>query len=514
MKRFFLALFCLCVAACTAPKPPASLRIAFNIFPSTVDPRKSGDFVSSTLICLIYEGLTRCLPDGNVEPAIAERIEVSEDETVYLFHLRPAFWTDGSPVTAYDFEASWKKIVDPEFPALCAYLFYPIKNCEAAAKGKVGLDEVGIEALDERTLRVELERPNPYFVSLTAFPSFLPVPRGAEDSWPTNGPFRIERTLANSEIFLVKSESFWNPEGVHLDEIQIQIVYDENTALQMFERGELDWLGGPFSPLPTDAIESLKSREELRFYPMAATTFCSFNTEAPLLSHPKIRRALSLSIDRDEIVEEIMQMGQMSATRCIPPTLMGGENKTLYPAFDPEEAQKLLEEVKEELRLEEIPPFTLLYRTGQVDKQIAQTLQKQWKETLGVTVELLQTDFKTHKEKLHTRSYEISLTYWIAQFNDPINILERFKDKSNPKNYPNWEDARFAALLDRAGAEREPEARLEVIERAEALFAEEMPLAPIYHWSNPSLCHSRLKNIHTTPSGGVLFERAFIGADP
>lgn len=514
MKRYLLLLI-LFVAACSSPRPPSTLRIAFNVFPATVDPRKSGDFVSATLICLIYEGLTRCLPDGSVELAIADQVEISPDETVYLFHLRPSFWTDGRPVTAYDFENSWKKIVDPKFPSLCAYLFYPIKNSEAAAKGEKPLSEVGIQALDEKTLRVELERPNPYFLSLTAFPSFLPVPShlsetDLHESTPVNGPFRIEEMSANSEIVLIKNESFWNRNAILLDEIQIQIVFDETTALQMFERNELDWLGGPFSPLPPDALESIQNKSELHFFPMAASTFCSFNTAIEPLNHPKVRRALALAINRTEIVEKITQMGQIPATRCIPPSLMDGADKILYPAHDPIEAQKLLQEGMEDLHLEVFPPLRLIYRTGQIDKQIAQTLQKHWRDTLGIEIEILQTDFKTHKERLHTRNYDLSLSYWIAQFNDPINILERFRDKNNPKNYPGWENPHFIDLLSQAGLAVEPEKRLQLIEEAEKHFAEEMPLSPIYHWSNPSLCQERLQNIHTTPSGGVLFERCWI----
>ena len=520
MKKFFLLFLLILEAACSTHKAPSTLRISFNVFPCTIDPRKSGDFASSTLICLIYEGLTRCLPDGSSEPAIAERVEISPDMRVYTFFLRRSVWSNGEPVTAFDFESSWKKIIDPDFPALCAYLFYPIKNCESVLKREKPISELGIHALDEYTLVVELERPTPYFLSLTAFPSFLPIPSKLAESdldlmeyAVTNGPFRVAKMATNSEITLVKSESFWNRSKIHLDQIQIQIVFDETTALQMFERDELDWVGGAFSPIPTDAFESLKQKGNLHFFPMAATTFCTFNTDLFPMDCMKLRQAMSYAIDRNEIVEKIAQMGQLPATRCIPPSLMDGADKVLYPAHDPIQAKTLFKEAMEELKLSKFPSLTLLYRSAQIDALIAQTLQKQWRETLGIEINLLQTDFKTHKEKLHHRNYELSLSNWISQFNDPINILERFKMRENPKNYPSWENGQFIQLLGEAADESEPQKYRELIEEAEAIFAFEMPLAPIYHWSHPSLFHKRLKNIHTTPSGGVLFERCSISEE-
>ncbi len=517
MTRLIIAVCIILSACCSTPKASNTLRIAFNTFPLTVDPRKSGDFVSSTLICLVYDGLTRCQADGSPEFAIADQVDISPDKTVYLFHLRDASWTDGRPVTAYDFEASWKKIIDPHFPSICTYLFYSIKNCEAAAKGQRPLSDVAIQALDDKTLRVELERPTPYFLSLTSFPSFLPVPSHlteAELEQPmqvvTNGPFRIGRMIANSEIDLVKNEAFWNKEAIKLQGIKISIVLNEATALQMFEQDEIDWLGGPFSPILPDAHESIRKKQELHFFPMAASTFCSFNTTRSPFNNGKIRKAFSLAINRIEIVEKVTQLGQKPATRYIPPNLMNNEEKELYPVYDPVLARIYLEQGLKELHLTKLPTLTFMCRTSLIDKQIGQTLQRQWKDVLDVDIELEQTDFKTHHDKLHRRCYDFSLSYWIAQFSDPINILERFKDRDNPKNYPAWENPFFTKLLESAISATTPQLRLQIIQAAEAFMADEMPIAPIYHWSNPSLCHERLHNISTTPSGGVLFEKCWI----
>lgn len=491
---FFLFLV---LTACSTPvhKPPESLRISFNMQPNTLDPGRAGDFVSSTLICMIYEGLTRCVGGGSVEPALAERVEISKDLTVYLFHLRKAYWSDGKPITAYDFERSWKEIL--ETPVVCTYLFYPIKNAEKCAKGEVSIDEVGIHALNDRTLRVELERPTPYFYSLTAFPSFLP---GSPTAY--SGPFRIEKMVRNSEIVLAKNQTYWNKSGISLDEIHISIVPDEMTALQMYERGELDWLGGALSPLPPDPLDHWK--EQIQFIPSAGTTLITFNTENAPFNNLHLRKAFSYAIDREEIVAKVAVAFQIPATQMLPPSL--GSHPPLFPLTNAEQARLHFQQALEELEIDasHLNSLILYFKPNQIDKRLAQTLQRQWKEVLGVTVQLTQLDLKSHGQRLQRRDYQIALTSWIAQFDDPISILERFKERSNLKNYPGWEDAEYVHLLNESARS---DRRRELLEKAEVLLADQMPLTPIYHWNSPALCNPRITNVGTSPCGGILFER-------
>ncbi len=497
MRWFFFLL----LAACSASYAPRQnrLRISFNTEPTTLDPRKAGDFVSSTLICMTYEGLTRALPGGAIEPAVAEQMEISPDQTVYTFHLRRSVWSDRTPITAYDFERSWKEALSS--PILCTYLFYPIKNAERCAKGEVSPDKVGIRALDSRTLCIELEHPTPYFYSLTAFPTFFPTPPREEHPPICNGPFCIQSMTNYSEIVLAKNPTFWNRDEIFLDEIHISIVPDETTALQMFEQGDLDWIGGPFSPLPPDALEKLKDR--IIFIPNAATTLCTFNTQTFPFSNLHLRKAFSYAIDRGEIVEQLTQGGQIFPTSFLPPSL------TTYRSVsfsDPAAARRHFEQALEEMQIppHQLESLVLYYKPTQMEKRLAQTLQRQWKEVLGITIGLSQLDFKSHAYRLQNRDYQISLTSWIAQFNDPISILERFKDKAHLKNYPGWEDPDYTLLVNKANCSDQ---RLELLHAAEALLIDQMPLTPIYHWSSPALCSPRIQATATTPCGGVLFER-------
>jgi len=527
--RFFYFIFliqAIVFSACSKSPPPQQenqrLHISFNNFPSTADPRKCGDFISSSLICMIFEGLTRCLSDGSVEPALAERIEISEDHKTYTFYLRSSLWNDGTPVTAYDFERSWKQILQPGYPSLCPYLFYCIKNAENARDGKIPPDQIGIKAIDDRTLQVELERPTPYFISLTAFPSYLPVPCNKDydsfsnvDAFVCNGPFFIHNIKPNAEIILKKNKKYWKKSKIRLDEIQIAIVSNEMTAWKLFQQGELDWLGGSIAPLPADSMQWISQNYSLEYSSMAATTFCTFQTQHPYLKNKNLRRAFSLAINRQEIIEQITQMGETPATRCIPPSLIGSRNKVLYQPHDPEMAKLCLEKALRELGVsrQQLNNLTLSYRSTQINRQIAQALQRQWKNTLDLDIHLDQCEANLLRGRLQHRDYQMALYFWIAQYSDPINILERFQSADNPKNLPGWSNASFANCVQAAIAAIDPLDRYDLIETAEQILINDMPLAPIYHWTNPNICQPWIKNLHATPNGGVLFENCWIEHD-
>jgi oligopeptide transport system substrate-binding protein len=499
------------LASCSSPKPSNhQLRIAFTHYPVTADPRASGDLISASLIALLYEGLMRCAPGNTYEFGLARAVEVSEDQLTYFFHLRPSVWSDGIPVTAMDFERSWKRILDPSFPAPCPYLFFPIKNGERAYKRECSQEDIGVRAIDELTLQVILERPTPYFLSLTAFPSFFPVPSHVEPQqgqWEheliTNGPFLLREAKLQTHLILQKNVCFWNAEAIQLDEIKIQVIDCEQTALRMFQRGDLDLVGGMTSPLPLDALERLRS--QLYFAPVPATTFCAFQMEHPLLQNKKLRKALSYAIDRKAIVQHITQMGEVAATRCLPPTLVYNERE-FYPPFDAQQAQELFQEALHELQQKDLS-LALSYSANELNRKLATTLQAQWKEILGLEVRLDPCEKQFFRTRIARREYEIALHFWVAQVRDPMNILERFQDHSNIKNIPGWVQPHYVALLHQAIQEQEIFAKQKWLEQAEALLCEEMPLAPIYHWSSGWIAHPSLTDVTVNESGFVLFER-------
>lgn len=489
IRKIFLLLTLLVGCFSPAPQKPSTLRIGSTLIPQTLDPAKSGDFASATVLYLLYEGLTRYGNHG-----MAESIEMSEDGLTYRFTLREAVWSDGEPVTAEDFLAGWKKALNPHHPSPSSLLFYPIKNGERIAKELASLEELGVRTDGPRNLIVELEHPTPHFLSVVSLPPFLPIPSHRSETdiqkgAVSNGPYLLLEEDLPSHLSFKKNPLYWNAKDTGCEEIQYQIIPDEQTAMLLFEQGELDWIGGALSPLPPDALTKLsKARAE----PVGASTFCAFNTKYEPLSNPAVRRALSSAINREEIVEQLLHSHQIPATRFLPPVLCEGKNRNLFQQDFPD--------------LSNIPPLTLEIRASVTSRLLAQILQSQWEKTLGIRVEIIQSDAKTHIEKLRSGNYQIALANWISFYDDPINLLERFQFETDPKNYSKWSSPEYQNLLKKAQHETDLSKRMKDYEALEDLLAEAVPIAPIYHWTSPMLIQPWVENLEISPCGAVLFE--------
>ncbi len=501
------------------------VRLNLKNEPATLDPRKGGDVISSHMHFLLFEGLVKLNPDSSISPAQAESFEVSEEGRVYTFKLRDTVWSNGAAVTAYDFEKAWKDILDPSFPSICAHLLYPIKNAEAAKKGNVPLSEVGIISKDEKTFVVTLEKPTPYFLDLISFCVFFPVhsqndkenPDWAHNSgkyFVSNGPFILKEWKHNNEIVAMRNPTYWDVSRVRPDYIHFSIVDNEITALQMFENGQLDMIGEPLSPLPTDALPSLKRKGILQKYPVGGTTMITFNVDKVPFNNAKIRKAFSYAIDRDAIVKNITQMGELAALNAVPPILKNNRNRAFFKDFDKELAKSLLEEGMKELGIsrEKFKEYTHYYSSSDINHKIAQAIQQQWLDVLQVQVKIENLDYKVLMDKLVKRDYASAQSLWVAQYNDQMNILERFKHKTNAKNYPNWENTEFISLLDASFYESGAK-RAEILEQAEEIFLNEMPICPIYHWDVAYIVQPHLDNVGITPIGDIVFEKLTIDRD-
>lgn len=497
------------------------MRISFNANPQTIDPRKNSDLVSSTLIFMLFEGLTKTLPNGEIMPALAERYEISEDQKTYIFHLRRAKWSDGMPITAKDFEYSWKSQLDPKFPCPCKYLLYPIKNAEKVAKGDLFLDGLGVRAVDDRTLVVQLESPAPYFLSVTSFCNLSAIPKHIAEKnplWETDdaklvnsGPFKLKKWNKSKDITLNRNPLYWDHGNVKLDELHVSIITDENTALQMFENNELDWIGTPISPIPQEALAKLQKDHHLNFHSIAGTMFLSFNLNHSPFKSLALRKAFTYAINRDDIVKNISRQDEIIATRYLPPALMDGKNRTLIEDNKAILAKTYLDEALQELNMtaKDMQKIRLLYRAP-VQKNLAQALQKQWEKALGITIQIEACDFKVLLDKLDKHTYDISICSWIAQVNDPMNILDRFKFSYSPKNYPGWEDPEYIQLLDLTSLAKSKKERFAIIEKAEERFMSQLPIAPIYHFNYATMAKSNVRDIRICPIGSIQFYRADI----
>lgn len=532
MRKFFLLLCSLCVLLAGCQKscvhlPEQRLNLNIPADPATLDPRKGGDIISSLFHFLLFDGLTRLDDEGNVAPSLAKTIDISEDKTVYTFHIHDASWSDGTPITAWDFEKSWKDILHPDFPAMNALLLYPIKNAEGAKMGTASLSEVGIRCLNAKTLEVTLERPTPYFLELVAFCVFYPINAEIDHSHPEwdqlvgkrfigSGPFSVKEWKRNNVIVLKKNPNYFRADEVMMEEITLSIVDSEMTALQMFEKGQVDIIGQPLMPLPTDAIPELIKRTQLNIIPVPATTFCSFNVNEFPFTNVHIRKAFAYAMNRKQIVQNITQLQEPPALGIIPPMLKKYKSTNAFFAdADTERARLSFAKGLEQLGItrHEFPKIKYLYAKSDSHHKIAQALQQQWHEVLGVDLELECVEKKFLLHQLKNRNYQAAQTFWMAQYKDPMNIFERFKSKDNVKNYPNWENAAFTELLNASNEANTDEERFAMLEEAEALFLEEMPLAPIFHWNSAYIAKPHIKSFGPAPIGNGFFERVYIQSD-
>lgn len=506
------------------------MRTCFSMDPLTLDPRRNGEQITSTLLYLLYDGLTRLKANGEVELALAESVEISTDRKTYTFFLKQAYWSNGSPITAHDFEYSWKKTLDPHFNALSPQIFYPIRNAELAVKGKVPLREVGIRALDDRTLQIDLEYPTPYFLSLLSFCNCFPISKQQEiahPSWETgpvgmtvcSGPFRIVKWIKKREILCERNPYYWDFDNVFLDKIQISIISDPYLTLQLFDNDEIDLASVLLCSLPLQALEPYRQEKTLQYASSGGTTFCSFNVQQYPFTNQNIRKAFSYAIDRQHLTQQISLLNEVPATRLLPPSLVKKTQSPLFSGFDEELARGYLHRGLKELGVfgnetdQNFPlhlfinNLTLSFDATPLNRKIAEILQDQWKKNLGFKVKLDPSDYSTQMEKLNQKNYGIALASWISQINDPINIFERFKNRHLPKNFPGYESAKFNELLALSYMENDPLNRAKIFDQAESFLLQEMPITPLYHSCHNFLCKPHLSGLQVTATGGFYFNQ-------
>ncbi|MFF2532784.1 peptide ABC transporter substrate-binding protein [Brevibacillus sp. NPDC058079] len=479
--------------AATAEKPANAKTQVFraNIMsePATADPGLAKDTTAGAIVRATFDGLTRF--DANAKPvnSVASDVKISDDKLVYTFTLRDSKWSNGDPVTAHDFVYAWKRALGKTFGAEYAYQLYYIKNAQLIHKGKAKPDELGAKAIDDKTLEVTLENPTPYFLELTAFYTYYPVNQKVVEANPkwaneaathvSNGPFKMTGWEHKSKIVLEKNEHYWDKDVVKLDRIEFAMIEDDNTALSMFENGELDWAGQPLGGLPTDAIPTLRDAGKLVVHPKATMYWYKLNTTKGPLSNVKIRKALAYSVDRKTIVDNITQVGQVPTMGMLPQSMIINKDG-YFKDNDVETAKKLLEEGMKELNVTTLPPITLTYNSSDRHKKIAEALQDQWKQKLGIEVKLMVKEATVHIQDMHELNYEIGRIGWNADFNDPMNYLEMFRDGNTGNNDTGWEDPRYQELLKQASVETDPEKRKQLFGEAEQIFMDAMPLIPMF----------------------------------
>lgn len=524
MRLFLVLLLAIFMSGCgkkQAQVEERKLNIAFDTEIKTLDPRVGADYPTAHAIRMLFDGLMRRDEKGGIAPAVAESYVVSEDLTVYTFKLRESVWNDGEPVTAHDFEYAWKKTLTPKTLGHGAQNFYFIKNAQKCAEGKVPVDEVGIKALDDHTLEVELEYPVPYFLEVLACSLFYPIPKhlDEEDSaWSyrtnhtfvCNGPFQLKEWKRSDYLEVVKNHSYWDEKNVHLPGIKVQVVGDGMTQLFLYEKKELDWIGDPMCDLPLEAIDSLKSDSNYSTYESPDIYWYFVNTEKFPFTNKKLRKALAYAVNRQEIIDHIYHGGGMTAQGIVSPCFQI-QNRPCFEDGNVEKAKILFEEALEELGLtrETFPTITIKFATKRDGlNRISQAVQQYWEQMFGIKVILQNADWPVHFSSVQKGDYEIGLMGWVSFMGDPIYMLQTFKYKDDLVNMSNWQSEEYVKLLDASNYESNSQKRNKILIEAEKVLMEEMPIIPLCYTEMDYLKTPELIGVNLPPSGEIDFKFA------
>lgn len=499
-----------------------NLRINLKKEPVSLDPRKGNDMVAAQLHFMLFEGLLKLNPDLTLSPAQAKSYEISSDQKTYTFHLGETQWSDGTPVTAYDFEKSWKSLLNPVFPCPDAYLLFSIKNAKLAKKGEVPLYQVSITSKDAKTLVVELEFPAPYFLQALASSVLLPVnfqldckePDWADSSknFVSNGPFVLKDWKLNQEIILEKNPRYREAQEVKLNRVSFEIIDNEATVLYLYSNGHFDLVGTPLSFIPSMIHHDPEKKKLMKSFPVATTKFLAFNTADFPFNNLHIRKAFAHAINRKDIVDHIAQLGQQEALTIVPPVLFSAHQPNLFADADFEKAQEFLQKGLEELQIkrEDLNGIAFMYCSSAVNQSIAQELQNRWEEVLGVRVSLENIEFKNLHDRSKKGAFSIGLFAWLAYYSDPMNILERFQDKTSHRNYSKWQNETFNQILDKALMSSSQEEYLKKVKEAEQLLVEEMPITGLYHDNYVFLIQPHVRGFEISPLGHIYFDKISI----
>ncbi|MFL5169710.1 MAG: peptide ABC transporter substrate-binding protein [Microvirga sp.] len=504
-----LALAAVAAAALTGA---AAAQVTYNrgndADPETLDPHKTATVYEANILRDLYEGLLIHDGAGKVAPGVAEKHEISDDGRVYRFTLRNnAKWSNGDPVKASDFVFSFRRIMDPNTGAKYANILYPILNAEKINKSQPGakLEDLGVKAVDDRTVEITLERPTPYFLELLTHQSGTPVHPGTiqkhganftkPENMVSNGAYVLKEWVPNSHIRLQKNPQFHAAASVKIDVVRYEPTKDLSAAARRFMAGELQ----STSDIPADQTKFLKEKlgEQVKISPYLGTWYLAVNTSKKPFDDVRVRQALSIAIDREFIAEEIWQGTMLPAYSFVPPGTGNygqpatADYKDLSPIDREDKAKALLKEAGfgpgKPLKVE------LRYNTTDNNKNTAVAIANQWK-AIGVETSFINTDAKTHFAYLRDGGdFDVARAGWIADYSDPQNFLFLVQSDNPGFNYAKYKNPDYDALMRKSGEEKDLDKRAAILLEAETVFMRDLPYIPILFYSNKNLVSSRLE---------------------
>ena len=518
--RLLAVLGLVCCAGCKPRGTPVERGIhdqilyrSLSVDVADLDPHLITTLPGVNVTSALFEGLVAEDPvDLHPVPGVAESWEISRDTLTYTFHLRHnARWSNGEPVTAQDFVASCRRALSPSLGASNLEFIDPVHNARAYRTGQISdLSQVGIAAIDVHTLRIQLEHPAPYFLSLLAnpiwFPVYLPAlekngsPTARDNPWTRpatfvgNGPFTLKEWNPGSLILAEKSPTYWDAAAVRLRAIRFLPATSVDTEERAFRAGQIHIT----EALPLARLDVYRRENDpaLRVSPFLDTYFYRLNVTRPVLNDAKVRRALSLAVDRRAINDTILRGQQRAAFSFTPPGSLPGYTPPTLAMSAPITARALLSEAGYPDG-KGLPPLELLINISGNHQIIAEAVQAMWRSELGIDVRIVSMENSAALEQRRALAFQILRSDWAAEYPDPKAFLEIFASTSEA-NHTGWKSEAYDALLTQADHTADPTARFALLQRAETILLQESPLIPIYHLSTIRLVHPAVKGWYPT----------------
>ena len=500
--------------------------------PQTIDPVLNTAIDGSNIIVNAFECLMVLNDKNEAEPGAAESYEVSDDGVTYTFKLRKdGKWSDGEPVTANDFYYAWMRGMDKSTAAEYCYQFFYIKNAEKYYNGEVTANEVGLKVLDDYTLEIILESPTAYFTQLLAHQTYSPVRKDIvsanPDTWATspttyvgNGAFKLVKWDMKDQLVFEKNEYYWDVDNVKLEKLIFKLVTDETTAYSELKAGNFDVVNS----VPPNEIAPGKDAGLVQIIPKLGTYFFAINVGKQnsldsevknALSNKLVRQAMSLAIDRQEIIDNVGKAEQVAAYNFVPlgiPTSDGTEfsNKEYYDPQDMdgniEKAKKLLKEAGYE-NGEGLPTFELMYNSEGSHKDVCQIVQQNLSE-VGINIELTNQEWAVFLNTRQNGEYQIARHGWIGDYSDPMTFLDMWvTDGGN--NDCGFSNATYDSLIAQAKVETDIKKREGLLREAEDILMDETPVIPVYFYTTVMAWNKDVKGVVVTALGKVHFKNAY-----
>ncbi|CAI3708964.1 ABC transporter, substrate-binding protein [Clostridium neonatale] len=489
------------------------LKVQIDAEVASMDPQIATDGISFEVLAAVTEGLYSLSDDGSAVEAIADKVEKSEDGLTYTVTLKDTKWSNGTPVTAKDFVFAWRRLVDPATASEYSFIagIAGIKNADAIVNGEMTPDQLGITAKDDKTLVIELDTPVPFFESLMAFPSFFPVNEEfynkCGDKFATtvdtilcNGAFKVASyEPAATTINLEKNTNYWDADKVQLSGIQYQVIKDSQQTMLSYQNGDLD-----VATLSGEQVEQFQSDPEFKNIMSGYLWYIASNKKVAGLDNENLRKAISLSYDKEAIVNNILKDGSIKADFLVPTLLATGpdgkdfrDGTDTYLSTDKAKALEYYDKAKTELGKDSFE-YTMLIDDAESAQNVAQFIQAEIQTNLpGMKINIETLPKKNRLERLRADDFELGLTRWGPDYADPMTYLDMWITGSS-NNYGAWSNTEYDSLIQSAKKGElalDSEKRWEALKKAEKMVMDEAVICPVYQQGNAVMIKKNVSGI-------------------